>query len=168
MIINQDIHKYVGFKLLSLDLRDTTIMGKSKLFYDFTEPDDEQKLIYTTVIIGANGTGKSNLFRIIIELFKELEDLSKGKGRTYSIDGRFDLKFSIHGDVYQYSNIYNANTLKDIRNVSEKSNTAYLLKNGEIVGFDNVPLPIAIVANSICLPINILFIEKKQIQKVKK
>lgn len=65
-----EIHKHKGFKLLSLDLRDNILMSKSKLFYDFVELDDKQDSIYTTVIIGANGTGKSNLFRIVIELLK--------------------------------------------------------------------------------------------------
>jgi hypothetical protein len=97
-----EVHKYEGFKLISLDLRDTTIMGKSKLFYSFVEPKDEQNSIYTTVIIGANGTGKSNLFRIIIELLKELEDLGKDNSRSYAVDGRFNLKFSINGDIYEY------------------------------------------------------------------
>ena len=91
----KEIHKYEGFKLLSLDLRGNSLMGKSNLYYSFVDENDKQEIIYTTVIIGANGTGKSNLFRIIIELLKELNYLSRGKIRSYYVDGLFNLKYSL-------------------------------------------------------------------------
>ncbi len=163
-----EIHKHTGFKLLSLDLRDTTLMGKAALLYNFVEPSDEQKRIYTTVIIGANGTGKSNLLRIVIELLKELEDLSKDKGRTYNVDGRFRMKFSIYGNIYEYSNIYIASLLKEIPNISENGNTAYLLKNGKVELFANVILPKAIVANSIMLTDKYPFFRKENNEKGEK
>jgi hypothetical protein len=161
MIVNKDIHKYKGFKLVSLDLRDTTLMGKSKLFYNFIKSTGEQNSIYTTVVIGANGTGKSNLFRIVIELLKELDDLSNDKKRSYVVDGRFNLKFSIHGNIYEYSNIHDTEAIKDIQNLSDKGNTAYLLKNGEKVEYNTVQLPIAIVANSIMLTDKYPFFRKE-------
>ena len=71
MITSKDYIKYNGFKLISLELRETSIMGKNPLYYKFVESHNKQENIYTTVLIGANGTGKSNLFRIIIGLFKE-------------------------------------------------------------------------------------------------
>ncbi|MEQ9413422.1 MAG: hypothetical protein RIF39_06305, partial [Cyclobacteriaceae bacterium] len=95
MSYRDEIHKYNGFKHISLDLLGNSLMGKSNLHYSFVDSKDKQKSIYTTVIIGANGTGKSNLFRIVIELLKELNDLSRGKNRSYNIDGNFNLKFSV-------------------------------------------------------------------------
>jgi len=162
MTSKNDLYKYNGFKLISLDLRDTTLMGKSKLFYSFIEPEDLQTAIYTTVIIGANGTGKSNLFRIIIELLKELHDLSIKRGRSYSVDGRFSLKFSLNGDIYEYSNIIEIlDKLKDGRVTAGKGqNPAYLLKNRSRIEFDQVQFPIAIVANSIMLTDKYPFFKK--------
>jgi hypothetical protein len=83
-------------------------------------------------------------------LFKELNDLSIGKGRTYNVDGRFTLKFSVNGDVFEFSNIIEKDKL-DLVIVSKKGNPPFLLRNGEKVGFEKVQLPLAIVANSIMI-----------------
>ena len=137
MNYNKDIHRYNGFKLLSLHLRENSLMNKSKLFYSFIEPDDEQKSIYTTVIIGPNGTGKSNLFRIVIELIKELHDLSKAKNRSYNVDGNFSLKFSVNGDIFEYANFTPEDENATKKNEEEKGSPAFLLINGERKEFDN-------------------------------
>jgi predicted ATPase len=150
MEIKGEIQQYNGFKLISLELRDNTLLGKGDISYSFIDGNDNQKNVYSTIIIGANGTGKSNLFRIIIELFKELYDLSKGGHRSYYVDGRFNLKFSLHGNIFQYSNIIDTEKLKDLTHLTGK-NPAYLLKDEIKVEFVEVQLPIAIVANSIML-----------------
>jgi len=164
----KEVHKYKGFKILSLDLRGNTLMGKSNLFYSFVDENDKQNIIYTTVIIGANGTGKSNLFRIVIELFKELYDLCRGKNRSYNVDGNFNLKFSVNGDVFEYSNI--VLEVESIANISEheKGNQAFLLRNGERIEFEMAQFPLAIVANSIMLTDKFPFFRKEENEKGEK
>lgn len=166
----EEILKHEGFKLLTLDLRENALMGKSHLLYDFIDQNDSQQTIYTTVIIGANGTGKSNLFRIIIELFKELNDLKKGRNRSYRVDGLFNLKYSLNGDIYEYTNIlYADGTFKydgqpelDAQN-PDKSNRAYLRINGKKqVDFSNAHFPLSIVANSIMLTDKFPFFKKEE------
>ncbi len=161
----KDIHKYEGFKLLSLDLRGNSLMGKSNLFYSFVDENDKQDIIYTTVIIGANGTGKSNLFRIIIELLKELNDLSRGKSRSYNVDGNFNLKFSVNGDIFEYANIISEGESNENRNEPEKGNPAFLLRNGEKIDFELAQFPLAIVANSIMLTDKFPFFRKEKDEK---
>jgi energy-coupling factor transporter ATP-binding protein EcfA2 len=156
-----EIHKHKGFKLLSLDLRGNSLMGKSKLYYSFVEPKDKQKSIYTTVLIGANGTGKSNLFRIIIELLKELSDLSRGKNRSYNVDGNFNLKFSVNGDIFEYGNIISEGESLEPNEEPEKGNPAFLLSNGEKVDYQKAQFPVAIVANSIMLTDKYPFFRKE-------
>lgn len=158
----KEIHKYEGFKLLSLDLRGNSLMGKSNLHYSFVDEKDKQNIIYTTVIIGANGTGKSNLFRIIIELLKELNDLSRGKSRSYNVDGNFNLKFSVNGDIFEYANIVSEGESNENNNEPEKGNPAFLLRNGEKIDFELAQFPIAIVANSIMLTDKFPFFRKEK------
>lgn len=158
----KEIHKYEGFKLLSLDLRGNSLMGKSNLYYSFVDENDKQDIIYTTVIIGANGTGKSNLFRIIIELLKELSDLSRGKSRSYNVDGNFNLKFSVNGDIFEYANIVSEGESNENSNEPEKGNPAFLLRNGEKIDFELAQFPLAIVANSIMLTDKFPFFRKEK------
>lgn len=158
----KEIHKYEGFKLLSLDLRGNSLMGKSNLYYSFVDANDKQNIIYTTVIIGANGTGKSNLFRIIIELLKELNDLSRGKSRSYNVDGNFNLKFSVNGDIFEYANIVSEGESNENSNEPEKGNPAFLLRNGEKIDFELAQFPLAIVANSIMLTDKFPFFRKEK------
>ena len=162
MNYTKNIHKYEGFKLLSLDLLGNSLMGKSNLKYNFVDPDDSQSIIYTTVLIGANGTGKSNLFRIIIELLKEIDDLSRNRSRSYNVDGHFNLTFSVHGDIFEYSNFtYDENKFDVDSNI-------YLLRNGEKIPFVDAQLPLAIVANSIMLTDKFPFYRKEESKDGKK
>lgn len=139
--------EYFGFKLISLDLKENSLVGTIR--YDFLEDTDKSDEIYTSVIIGENGTGKSNLFRIIILLFKELYDLGHGKSRSYNVDGKFNLKYSIKGSVFQYSNIPEVHGA--IESISSIKNQAFLIKDNRSVPFEKASFPKAIVANSIMI-----------------
>lgn len=153
-----ELHKYNGFKLISLRLVGNSLIGNGDITYEFVELNDKQNSIYTTVIIGPNGTGKSNLFRIIIHLFKELHDLKNGGNRNYEVKGLFHLKYSLNGDIYEYTNIiywdgtFKADGHPELDNQNpDKSNRAYLKVNNKVVAFSNAEFPLSIVANSIML-----------------
>lgn len=151
--------KYEGFKLVSLNIRNNPLLCKSNLDYNFIEPGDLQESIYTTVLIGPNGTGKSNLFRIIIDLFKELCDLSKKKPQSNSIAGSFNLKYSVNGDIFEFGNIPELNSF--IGKVVLKNRTDnYLKKNGFKIDFKDAQFPLAIIANSISITDKFPFYQK--------
>lgn len=139
--------EYQGFKLISLDLRENSLVGT--ILYEFIENTDRSDEIYTSVVIGENGTGKSNLFRIIILLFKELYDLGQGRARSYNVDGRFNLKYSFKASIFQYSNISEIDDAVDLTSTSR--NQAFLIRNGKQISFEKAAFPKAIVANSIML-----------------
>lgn len=161
MEIKESIHfeslqNKIGFRLLSLELSGSKLMGKSHLRYNFNDNDESTQGIYTTVIIGANGTGKSNLFRIIIEILKELYDLSKeNEVALGNINGRYLLKFTLKNEVYEFGNMLSRMSLSGpVFQVAEPRRTRrkpILLRNNERIRFSDFDFPITIVANAITL-----------------
>lgn len=151
-----EFNKYDGFRLLSISFIKNDILGD--LQYEFVDQDDKQDSFYSTLILGANGTGKSNLFRIIIELFWELNELKKTNGKTQSKQKfGFALTYSLHGYIFHYSNIYEIQEYKsENKEYGEKEDTfssgnAYLTKNNEIIEFEDAEFPESILAISIMI-----------------
>jgi predicted ATPase len=158
-IKEKSLKRHNGFKLISLDIRENTLLGSN--YYDFVEDDDDESQIYTTVIIGPNGTGKSNLFRVVIGLFRELHNLKKGGNRSYEIDGQFSLKYTINNELYDYTNFRNLRKTKHA-NFDDQKYYAYLLKNGKLISYENAEFPDTIVANSIMLTDKFPIIKEKE------
>jgi predicted ATPase len=144
------------FRLLSLELQKNSLMGKSSLYYEFNDDSEGAEGIYTTVIIGPNGTGKSNLFRIIIEILKELYDLSIGREKSLgSISGRYRLIFSLNNEIYRFGNILDPKPISkyDFQASERKTyrRNPILFKNDERIKFSEFNYAITIVANAITL-----------------
>ena len=135
--------KYKGFKLISLELKKFSIFGNIK--YDFIDNEDLQNKIYTTVIIGPNGTRKSLLFNLIIYIFKTIE--------SQKINGGVDHSTYKHGD---YSMIYALNNeiyeIKRVHSFDKRENSKYeytYYRNGDDYKVSDFELPTTIIGNSI-------------------
>jgi predicted ATPase len=101
-MINKD-----KFTILSLYLSGHPILGDIKLdFSDFEDLDKKSKLTtpYFSVIIGPNGTGKSNILRAVIDIFRDLEELQQKDKRTNTLQGKFFLSYASNGLVNIISN----------------------------------------------------------------
>ena len=151
-----ELYKYDGFRLLSISFIKNDILGD--LQYEFVDHDDKQDSFYSTLILGANGTGKSNLFRIIIELLWELNELKKTNGKSHSKQKfGFALKYSLHGNIFYYTNIYgieeyNSENKKFIKKENEiYIGEAYLHKNNKKIEFTEAEFPASIIAISIMI-----------------
>ncbi len=132
-----------SFRILSLKLQGNKIFDDIEL--NFNDGNDASDTIYSTVIIGPNGTGKSYLLRIISELFLELYFLKNENSKTTYINGRVSFKYEIDGDTYEYTNF---NTVDKMVVPNEKPffNRTNLLKNGELIPLANAILPNAVIA----------------------
>ena len=139
-----------GFKLLSLELQNNQVMSSdNNLIFNFTDKVVGDKMLYTTVLIGPNGTRKSMLFRIIINLFKEIYDLATKNERSYSVDGFYTLKYKINKDIYLYSNITRHEKLISL--APKGRYKTYLYKNNNLINFSIESLPSNIICHSIMI-----------------
>lgn len=135
------------FKVLRIRLRDNTIF--EDIDVQFYDADDRPNEPYTTLIIGPNGTGKSNLLRILILLFAELNEYKKEKKRNAKVVGKFDLEYSIGGNKYNYFNF-------DFDSTEEKSDKEREVKpqvtrNSITLTPNEIVLPEAVLALSVML-----------------
>lgn len=151
MEIDKYIEKYSGFRLLSLALYNNTLFGT--ITYDFTDFEDKEDEIYTSVIIGQNGTRKSLLFRIIIELFKFLQDRKNSNDKITTRlrgGGGFELIYSLNGEIVTFSNLKKTESgvIKRNENEEPKTSNSYVAKNNKSSSFENIELPLAILASS--------------------
>ena len=89
------------FRLRSLTILEHRILGNIHL--DFCKDNGIPQGVYTSVIIGANGIGKSFLLRAIAEIFSCLENLYQGIEPT-TPQYYFDIKYSSHLEEMQFAN----------------------------------------------------------------
>ena len=66
------------FRLISLTIANHKVLGDNKFVFDNDYGlNDQQEDIYSTVIIGANGIGKSFLLKVIVDIFNYIYDTLK-------------------------------------------------------------------------------------------
>jgi predicted ATPase len=145
-----NIDNHQGFKLISLEVIGHNILGTNT--FNFVDPLDKPDSIYTTVIIGPNGTGKSELLSVILYIFRNICSLDLNDSFDY-ISGRYRLKYKNNNAIFEISNISDGLNLESLTGRKINFPRPKLFKNSEEIDFKNAinTLPEAIVANSIML-----------------
>lgn len=157
--IENERFKYKGFKLISLELTNFTFFGNIR--YDFIDKEDKQDKIYTTVIIGPNGTRKSLLFNLIIYIFKCISDLKENKEIDYKkyVNGDFHLVYALENEIYEIVRTHSTDGKKH-------NQYGYSLsinrKKKEIKDFE---LPLTIIGNSINITDKFPFYKEKDFDR---
>jgi hypothetical protein len=135
---------FKGFKLISFKLQGDKLFGDIQ--YDFVDEKDIQDKIYTTVIIGQNGTLKSRLFQKIILLFWSLQNLKNDKKVNFS--EKFHLKYALDNSIYEFSNIFKKG---EEESPFEPQPTFLLIDGNRKHSFKEAELPSSIIATAIML-----------------
>lgn len=138
-------------KSLSFRLRRVQISGHAVLReVDITlcgdnDNDNDSQDIYTTGIIGPNGTGKSHLMGAIATIFSDIMHVlnSEKPSRRFS----FTVFYDYLGDTYCLSNI---KAERGLMNENSDPRTEYLsaTMNGKVVSLDDVLLPGRVIAST--------------------
>lgn len=141
------------FKLLELELKNHKFLGNLEL--NFVDEQEESNGPYSTVIIGPNGTGKSEILRIIVDIFRELDELLQLYPDSYPfypdyskinryVNSSYKIKFTLDRKQYLFTNIpeyRNKNFLEKIKDAVDGS---------DIRGFTH-SYPAKVIATSILL-----------------
>lgn len=139
------------FRLHSLSLLDHPILGNLDL--KFCQDYYIGQRVYTSVVIGANGIGKSHLLRTLAEIFCCLESL-KNNAEISTPRYYFDVVFSSHWKKFEFANYRSINPASKQRRF-----TNYVFKReGKEVDSHQMELPTRVIASS--TTINDKFVSK--------
>jgi hypothetical protein len=142
MMMEDRIIKYKGFKLISLKLFEVKPFGT--IDFEFIDENDLQDKIYSTVIIGPNGTKKSLLFNLIIHIFKTINDIKLDKiiidESTYS-NGFYEMNYSLDDRIHTFS--------RNTKQLTQPYKFGYLFKLDNVLcRKEDFEIPSRIIANS--------------------
>lgn len=151
------------FRLKSLRIKDNDIF-KKEIIFNFSEEADNFSFEspYITLILGANGTGKSNLLKFLIEVFRLAYDKQTEAEIIYYPNGKYYLEYVLGNDNYIILNslgwedgAQNPNNIAD-----EKGERGIrFFKNGSEISATKIKLPESILALSIMLTDKYLFLK---------
>lgn len=146
-------HTQDGFRLILLEIHNHHVLsprgGKCSIQF-FNYFADENVSIgekpYSTVIIGANGIGKSFILSALAEIFRHIRRVQNEGETPYK--ERLEFKFAIH--YFLNGHCYKISTLPE--NKGNRLNKEYSCWEDEKpVGMHRCPLPTAILASAITI-----------------
>lgn len=129
------------FRLRSLTILEHPILRN--LHLDFCQNYGVPMGIHTSVIIGANGVGKSHLLNVLAEIFSLLEKCTKGMEAT-TLSYYFSIKYTAHWENFEFSNFGEYNPVGR----AKRFNTYYFRKEGKTVFAESMTLPWRVIASS--------------------
>ena len=122
------------FKILKLDISDHAYFGEISL--NLINEEEENYGPYTTLVIGPNGTGKSQILAAIIEILNYLS--------AFKVRDKLYHKFEFSYDIYY---LFDDDKIR-VYNTEGKTKAQ---KNNEPIDLKEVPIPTKILASAINL-----------------
>jgi len=96
-----------GFRIQNLSLINHPILGTNEFrFYDGDDKDEDSP--YFTIIIGPNGTGKSEILKCLILIWRDFYQYFVEEGSRYkALNFLYTLNYTLGGKEFKYSNAIN-------------------------------------------------------------
>ena len=140
--IGEEYRVLMTFRINSLTILEHPILGNIHL--DFCQSQGNLQGVYTSVIIGANGIGKSYLLRAIADVFCCLENLRNeedNSGPRYY----FDIAYTIRQERFEFANFRELNPVERGRRLF----TQFVFKReGNNVRANDMMLPSKVIASA--------------------
>lgn len=105
--LEEELKRLNMFRLLSLTILHHRILGNISL--DFCQVENTEHYpedIYTSVVIGVNGIGKSYLLRAIADIFSFLDgQMEEREYKKSPVEYQFSIKYKMGISTYEFTNI---------------------------------------------------------------
>ncbi len=92
------------FRLNQLVIRDHPILGALDL--DFQTEDYNPTELFTSVIIGQNATGKSNILKVIVDIFRSFQLYQQDPEKIPNLGYSFLIRYTVDNNVYMVATSY--------------------------------------------------------------
>lgn len=154
------------FRLKYLRVKDNSIF-KKEIRFDFSQESDSFSIDapYITLILGPNGTGKSNLLKFILELFRLGYDKQQESENISYPSGKYFLEYVFGNETYTILNTLgweNGNEKpKDVEDEKNEKGIRFW-KNGSEISAEHLKIPQSILALSIMLTDKYLFLKNPE------
>lgn len=135
------------FRILSITILHHQVLGNTHLnFCQNGDQDDMLGELYTSVVIGTNGIGKSHLMRSIADIFSYLDSLSREAEVIKNIpEFKFDVRYRMDDSEYEFANFREVEPVGGKRRVAK---THLFKKNDVDVGVGMMAIPSRIIAST--------------------
>ncbi|MFA6277320.1 MAG: AAA family ATPase [Pedobacter sp.] len=154
------------FRLKTLRVKDNVIF-KKEITFNFSQESDSFSFEapYITLILGANGTGKSNLLKFLIEVFRLAYDKQTEAENIYYPNGKYYLEYVLGNDNYTILNTLGWEGVNEKQNNIEDDRGEKGIrfwKNGSEIPATKIKIPESILALSIMLTDKYLFLRNPE------
>lgn len=152
------------FRLKTLRIRDNVIF-KKQIILDFSQESDSFSFEapYITLILGANGTGKSNLLKFLIEVFRLAYNKKTDAHTIYYPNGKYYLEYVLGSDTYIILNTLGWENGSEIpthiEDDDKEEKGIRFWRNGFEISATEIKIPDSILALSIMLTDKYLFLK---------
>ena len=146
------------FRILSLTILNHKVLGNVSLNFSKHSDIGATDGIYTTVVIGENGIGKSFLLSSLVEIFQYLDVIKEeSDDRKNTPLFRFNIRYLLDGNEYEFANF------GEINHIVYKHQmflNLHYRKNGTDVDPSQIPSPTKIIAST--MTVNDKFVAKSK------
>lgn len=133
------------FRLISLKIYDHPFLGNISEGLEFVPKNENNQtdLPYTTIIIGPNGTGKSSILALLVEIFEDLRSLKITSSGSSSLPFKYQIEYRLNNSIYKIDYTYKPNIA-----ISVFRSDRYIIKRNEVEvnSFSEIELPSKIIA----------------------